>query len=128
MSKSAGRFWGGDDSSSNSSASESEDDAPQGQAADQNKKRVVWAEESSSDDEVVTKRKVVSHSDKRYEQLKECIKTMKNHQKVSDFAAVTTDYEQSLKMLDKMKILIEQDGGPPNFFVKSCLSLEEYVK
>jgi len=124
----ASKFWGGDSSSSNSSDSESEDEAPQTQAADQNKKRVVWAEESSSDEEVVTKRKVVSHTDKRYEQLKDCIKQMKNHQKVNDFALLTTDYESACKMLEKMKNIIDQDGGPPNFFVKAIVNMEEYCE
>jgi hypothetical protein len=126
-----GRLWGGDDSSneSSSSDSESEDEKPQMQAADQGKKaRVVWAEETSSDEEVTTKRKVVSHADKRFDQMKDAIKLMNNHQKVNDFAQIITDYESIMKMIDKMHNQISQDGGPPNFFIKACAGLELYCE
>merc|ERR1712187_63594 len=32
------------------------------------------------------------------------------------------------KMLDKLKALVDQDGGPPNFFIKACASLEVYCE
>jgi translation initiation factor 3 subunit C len=86
-----------------------------------------WAEESSSEEEVEQKRVVRSHTDKRYDQLIERIKQLSNHLKIDDFSSLISDYEAIIKMLDKLKTIVEQDGGPPSQFVKAICSLEEYV-
>jgi len=126
------KFWAapGSDSSSSSGSSDSEDEAPVAQKTDAapRKQMARWAEESSSDDEVTEKRVVRSHTDKRYEQLMEKIKAIRNHQKIDDFAALTADYETMGKMLDKLKIVVEQDGGPPRKFTKAIIGLEDYVE
>eukprot|EP00972_Heterocapsa_arctica_P064668 9541714-Heterocapsa_arctica.AAC.1 len=62
-----------------------------------------WAEESSSEEDTNVKRVVRSHTDKRYAQMNERIKMMRNHQKIDDFATLTTDYETLIKMLEKLK-------------------------
>jgi len=123
------KFWGGSSSSSASDSDESDDSQPQVAAAAPSTRRPMarWAEESSSDDEVVQKRTVRSHNDKRYEQMIERIKVMKNHMKIDDFATLITDYETILKMLDKLKAVVEQDGGPPPQFIKAIAGIEAYV-
>jgi len=124
-----GKLWEGSSSSSSDSDSSSDDDAPVAQAAaDKKTARKAWADESSSDDEVQTRRKVVSHADKRYDQMKECIKKMKEHKKINDFGELIQDYEQSFKMLERLKALVDQEGGPPNFFIRACADLEQYCE
>lgn len=126
----ANKFWGGASSSSESdSDSSSEEEKPQAQTSNAPRKQMArWAEESSSDEEVSQRRVVRSHTDKRYEQLLERTKVLKNHMKIDDFATIITDYEALLKMLDKLQNVVEQDGGPPNAFIKIIASLEEYVE
>ena len=63
-----------------------------------------WAEASSSEDEGVAARRVVrSHTDKKNEQMLEQIKVLKNHMKIDDFANTIADYEQLIKMLEKLR-------------------------
>jgi len=124
----ANKFWGGESSSSSDSDSSDSDDeqlAPAASAPARGKMR--WAEESSSEEEVEKKRTVRSHTDKRYDQLIERIKQMSNHLKIDDFASLISDYEAIVKMLDKLKTIVEQDGGPPAQFVKAICQLEEYT-
>lgn len=124
-----GKLWDGSSSSESDSDSSSEDDAPLVQAAaDKKPARKAWADESSSDEEEQTRRKVVSHADKRYDQMKDWIKKMKDHKKINDFANLIKDYEEAFKMLDKLKGLVEQDGGPPSFFIRACADLETYCE
>mmetsp|Transcript_39334 Transcript_39334/g.98982 ORF Transcript_39334/g.98982 Transcript_39334/m.98982 type:complete len:967 (-) Transcript_39334:41-2941(-) len=123
------KFWGGGSSSEEESDSSSSGDEAPAAATSAAPRRPMarWAEESSSDDEVETKRVVRSHTDKRYAQLLEKIKILKNHMKIGDFASLIQDYEQILKMLEKLKTVVEQDGGPPKEFVKSICGLESFV-
>mmetsp|Transcript_2305 Transcript_2305/g.6824 ORF Transcript_2305/g.6824 Transcript_2305/m.6824 type:complete len:957 (+) Transcript_2305:91-2961(+) len=124
------KFWGGSESSSSSDSDESSDEAPVAVASAPTGRKVMtrWAEESSSEDEAQVKRVVRSHTDKRYAQMHDRIKQMRNHQKIDDFAALIADYEALLKMYDKLKNVVEQDGGPPPSFVKALLSLDTYVE
>jgi translation initiation factor 3 subunit C len=124
----ANKFWGGESSSSSDSDSSDSDDEQQAPAASAPARgKMRWAEESSSEEEVEKKRVVRSHTDKRYDQLVERIKQMSNHLKIDDFASLISDYEAIVKMLDKLKVIVEQDGGPPGQFVKAICSLEDYV-
>lgn len=60
--------------------------------------------------------------------MNEKIKDLKNHMKIDDFATLITDYETILKMLEKLKTAVEQDGGPPAKFTKAIGTLEAYVE
>jgi len=122
------KFWGGSSSSSSSDSDESADDQPVAVAAQAPRKAARWADESSSDESVGQKRVVRSHTDKRYEQLREHIKHSKNHMKIDDFANLITDYEAILKVPDKMKVVMEQEGGPPPEFLKAISSIELYTE
>jgi len=97
-------------------------------AAAPRKQMARWAEESSSEEEVATKRTVRSHTDKRYDQMYQRIRILKNHMKIDDFATLITDYETVCKMLEKLKNVVESEGGPPNTFVKVINDLELYVE
>eukprot|EP00928_Gymnodinium_smaydae_P087853 TRINITY_DN72043_c0_g1_i1.p1 TRINITY_DN72043_c0_g1~~TRINITY_DN72043_c0_g1_i1.p1 ORF type:complete len:1013 (+),score=245.87 TRINITY_DN72043_c0_g1_i1:98-3040(+) len=125
------KFWGGDSSSSSSSDSDSDssDEAPVQQAAQAAPRRQMtrWAEESSSDEEDNRKRVVKSSTDKRFDQMRDRIKSLKNHKKIDDFANLIVDYEALLKMLEKNKTL-ESEGGPPGMFIKAIADLETYCE
>lgn len=124
------KFWGGGSSSSeDSSDSSSEDEQPAAAAAAAPRRPMTrWAEASSSEDEVVQKRVVRSTVDKRFALLTEKIKVARNHMKIDDFGALILDYEAILKMLEKARPVVDQEGGPPANFVKVIVSLEEYVE
>eukprot|EP00933_Yihiella_yeosuensis_P062556 TRINITY_DN6553_c0_g1_i1.p1 TRINITY_DN6553_c0_g1~~TRINITY_DN6553_c0_g1_i1.p1 ORF type:complete len:1003 (+),score=295.30 TRINITY_DN6553_c0_g1_i1:123-3011(+) len=124
------KFWGGESSSeSDSDSSSSEDEKPTVAAAAAPRKQMArWAEESSSDEEVEKKRTVLSSSDKRFELMNAKLKELKNHVKIDDFASIITDYEALLKMLEKLKTAVAEDGGPPAQFVKAISDLEDYVE
>jgi len=127
------KFWGGGDSGSSDSDSSSSDDEPQqvaASAAPQRRQMTRWASASSSEDEGADqKRTVRSHTDKRFDQMTERIKIMKNHMKIDDFASLITDYETILKMLDKLSAVVQQTtGGPPNFFTKAIANMEAYCE
>jgi len=122
------KFWGGSSSSSSSDSDESEDEQPVVSTQQAARKPMPrWADDSSSDNSEVERRVVKSHTDKRYDQMMERIKTMKNHMKIDDFSTLISDYETILKMLDKLKVVVEQDGGPPSAFTKAIHNLELYT-
>eukprot|EP00928_Gymnodinium_smaydae_P018047 TRINITY_DN16875_c0_g1_i1.p1 TRINITY_DN16875_c0_g1~~TRINITY_DN16875_c0_g1_i1.p1 ORF type:complete len:975 (-),score=334.59 TRINITY_DN16875_c0_g1_i1:63-2987(-) len=122
------KFWGGDSSSSSSdSDSDSSNEAPAPTAAQAPRRPMTrWAEESSSDEEDNKKRVVKSHTDKRFDQMKDRIKQMKNHKKIDDFATLITDYEAILKMYEKTKGANDAEG-PPSIFIQAIGGLEVYV-
>jgi len=124
------KFWGGGNSDASDSDSESSEDEPQQVAASsaqpRSKMTARWANASSSEDEVEQKRTVRSHTDKRFEQLNERIKLMKNHMKIDDFSTLITDYETILKMIEKLSSVVAQNGGPPSQFIKAIAGIEAY--
>lgn len=124
----ASRFWGAS-SSSSESESDSEEDTQQVAGVQQVQRRPMtrWAEESSSDDEA-PKRVVRSQTDKSYELINERIKLMRNHMKIDDFKLLADDYDQLFKTLDKIKHVIQQDGGPPSQFLKAIYQLAVHVE
>merc|ERR1712232_1437894 len=63
-----------------------------------------------------------------YAQMKEKVAEMKNKQKIDDFSGVVTAYEAVIKMLEKLKSVMDQEGGAPGFFIKAVVNLEKYVE
>ena len=80
-----------------------------------------WAEsDSDSDDDAV--RVVKSKTDKRFEGIQECVKTLKNHLKNSDFKEVVEDLKKLGQSMDTAKRAnVFYEGAEPNFFIK-CIS------
>lgn len=79
-----------------------------------------------SDDEEETKRVVRSAKDKRYDELKEIIKTMNNHKKIKDMSKVLESFEDLGKAFDKAKKVV-QETGIPKFYIKCLAELEDFV-
>eukprot|EP00396_MALV-II-16_sp_LP-1_P000097 gene97-226_t len=93
-----------------------------------------WADAptSSSDDGDAPKRVIRSGADKRFLQLSEMVKTLRNHMKISDFASLKTDYEDSVKLLEKLSKQANVIGASkvetPKFFVKAIYDLQEFLQ
>lgn len=79
-----------------------------------------------SDDEEETRRVVRSAKDKRFDEIKDIIKVLKNHKKIKDMANVLTDFENLGKSYDKAKKVIEKEGIP-RFYIRCLVELEDFV-
>ena len=85
-----------------------------------------WAnmEDSSSEDE--EKRVVRSTKDKRWDQLHQTIKAMKNYKTIEDFGELQTGFDLLLKGIQKSKAIVDKEGIPP-FVIRAMAELETYV-
>lgn len=81
-----------------------------------------------SDDEEETKRVVRSQKDKRYEEMTNLLKQLKNHKKIKDFTQVLTEFENLGKAFSKAKSVIEKEGSIPQFYIRGLADLEDFVK
>ncbi|XP_053376281.1 eukaryotic translation initiation factor 3 subunit C-like isoform X2 [Mercenaria mercenaria] len=79
-----------------------------------------------SDDEEETRRVVRSEKDKRYEELLNIIKSLKNKKKIKDMSNVLSDFESLCKAFDKAKKVVEKEGIP-RFYIRTLSELEEFV-
>ncbi|XP_025093059.1 eukaryotic translation initiation factor 3 subunit C-like isoform X2 [Pomacea canaliculata] len=79
-----------------------------------------------SDDEEDARRIVRSEKDKRYEELRDIIKTLKNHKKIKDMASVLTDFESLGRAYDKARKVVDKEGIP-RFYLRCLVELEDFV-
>lgn len=114
-------FATGSDSESESESSE-EELIPQKAVA-------VTSAYAFSDDEEETKRVVRSTREKRYEEITEIIKQIKNHKKIKDMSKLLTSFENLTKAFQKAKMVIEKEegGNIPKFYIRSLVELEDFV-
>jgi len=80
-----------------------------------------------SDDEDDTKRVVKSAKDKRFENLQNTIKVIRNSMKITDIAKIETEYQNLTKEYEKAKVVVSKEGIP-NFFIKLLCDLEDYIQ
>ncbi|KXJ27749.1 eukaryotic translation initiation factor 3 subunit C-like protein [Exaiptasia diaphana] len=80
-----------------------------------------------SDDEEETKRVVRSQKDKRFDELKNVIKQLKNYKKIKDMSKVFTEFENLGKAANKAKGVIDKEGIP-QFYIRCLANLEDFVK
>ncbi|KAL8452310.1 hypothetical protein Emag_002429 [Eimeria magna] len=119
------KFWAaGAESSESEYSSESDDQEQEPKKVTAVPSRWAAAESSSSDDEG---RVVKSLKDRRWGAMREVIRQMENHMKISDFAEVGKDYEALLKSYHKALQVVEQEGVP-NFFIRGLVELEAFVE
>ncbi|XP_034070478.1 eukaryotic translation initiation factor 3 subunit C isoform X3 [Gymnodraco acuticeps] len=79
-----------------------------------------------SDDEEDTKRIVRSAKDKRFEELTNLIKTIRNAMKIRDMSKCLEDFEQLCRAFLKSKTIVDKEGVPP-FYIRLLADLEDYV-
>ncbi|KAF8821578.1 putative eukaryotic initiation factor-3, subunit 8 [Cardiosporidium cionae] len=117
------KFWaGGDFSESEFDSGESVLEAPE---AKKPAAGLYRAASIHSDEE--EHRVVRSFKNRRWDDMREVIKQMYNHMKIKDFVQLGKDYENLLKYIGKVTLLIEQEG-PPSFFIRTVVEVEEYVE
>uniref|UniRef100_A0A0E9WS05 Eukaryotic translation initiation factor 3 subunit C N-terminal domain-containing protein n=1 Tax=Anguilla anguilla TaxID=7936 RepID=A0A0E9WS05_ANGAN len=79
-----------------------------------------------SDDEEDTKRVVRSAKDKRFEELTNLIKTIRNAMKIRDMAKCLEEFEQLCRAFLKSKTIVDKEGVPP-FYIRLLADLEDYL-
>lgn len=82
-----------------------------------------------SDDEEVVRRVVRSTREKRYEELTELIKQIRNHRKIKDMAKILATFESLTQAFTKAKAVIDkEDGGKvPNFYIRILVEMEDFI-
>uniref|UniRef100_A0A8C4ZPS3 Eukaryotic translation initiation factor 3 subunit C n=1 Tax=Gadus morhua TaxID=8049 RepID=A0A8C4ZPS3_GADMO len=79
-----------------------------------------------SDDEEDTKRVVRSAKDKRFEELTNLIKTIRNAMKIRDMAKCLEEFDQLCRAFLKSKTIVDKEGVPP-FYIRLLADLEDYL-
>lgn len=79
-----------------------------------------------SDDEEDTKRIVRSAKDKRFEELTNLIKTIRNAMKIRDMAKCLEEFEQLCRAFLKSKNIVDKEGVP-SFYIRLLADLEDYL-
>ncbi|XP_034563746.1 eukaryotic translation initiation factor 3 subunit C isoform X4 [Notolabrus celidotus] len=79
-----------------------------------------------SDDEEDTKRVVRSAKDKRFEELTNLIKTIRNAMKIRDMAKCLEEFEQLCRAFLKSKNIVDKEGVP-SFYIRLLADLEDYL-
>ncbi|XP_075240275.1 eukaryotic translation initiation factor 3 subunit C-like [Convolutriloba macropyga] len=74
------------------------------------------------------KRVVVSARDKRFEELKNTIKSLKNSKKINDFSSIMAQFEDLTKVFEKSKTILARAGDDsPEFYIKCIADLEDFI-
>lgn len=115
------RFFAGSDSESESSSNEEVEVTAKSQP--------LTAQFTFSDEEEETKRVVRSTKEKRFEDLMEIIKQIKNHKKIKDMSKLLTSFENLTKALNKAKPVIDKEaaGVIPKFYIRCLVELEDFI-
>ncbi|TRY74191.1 hypothetical protein DNTS_004357 [Danionella cerebrum] len=79
-----------------------------------------------SDDEEDTKRVVRSAKDKRFEELTNLIKTIRNAMKIRDISKCLEEFEQLCRAFLKSKTIVDKEGVP-QFYIRLLADLEDYL-
>uniref|UniRef100_A0A0N4ZUJ8 Eukaryotic translation initiation factor 3 subunit C n=1 Tax=Parastrongyloides trichosuri TaxID=131310 RepID=A0A0N4ZUJ8_PARTI len=83
---------------------------------------------SDSEDEA-PKRIVKANKQKRYDELKDIIKSAKNSRNVKDIVKLLTCFENLQKAFEKTKPVLSREGLPiPRFFLRHVTEIEDFVK
>ena len=90
------KFFGKKNESSSSEEESSEEEV---KVQKKQAKKKNFADSSEEEDE--EKRVVVSHADKKIEELKECFSKTANHIKISDFVQLENDFTAICSQLDQ---------------------------
>ncbi|XP_031635103.1 eukaryotic translation initiation factor 3 subunit C [Contarinia nasturtii] len=82
-----------------------------------------------SDEEEEVKRVVRSTKEKRYEDLTNLIKAIRNHRKIKDMASLLQSYEDMTRAYQKALpvIMKEENGVTPRFYVRALAEMEDFI-
>lgn len=112
------RFFAGGSDSDSDSSSESELVV-----------RQPVAQFTFSDEEEDVKRVVRSKKEKRYEDLSNIIKTIRNHKKIKDMSSVLSSFEEFVRAYTKALpvVMKEENGVTPRIVVRALAELEDFI-
>ncbi|XP_077080769.1 eukaryotic translation initiation factor 3 subunit C isoform X2 [Siphateles boraxobius] len=114
------RFFAKSDSESEESSS-ADEITPKATGTAFNKQSLLL-----SDDEEDTKRVVRSAKDKRFEELTNFIKTIRNAMKIRDISKCLEEFEQLCRAFIKSKAIVDKEGVP-QFYIRLLADLEDYL-
>lgn len=82
-----------------------------------------------SDDEEDVKRVVRSAKEKRYEELSNIIKNIRNSKKIKDMSSILTSFEDLTRAYTKALRVItkEENGVTPRFYIRCLAELEDFI-
>ncbi|XP_065166678.1 LOW QUALITY PROTEIN: eukaryotic translation initiation factor 3 subunit C-like [Atheta coriaria] len=111
------RFFAGSDSDSDSSSDE------------EVIQRAPIPTYTFSDDDEEVKRVVRSTKEKRFEELTNIIKQIRNHKKIKDMSSMLTSFEDLQKAYVKATPVIvkEENGQTPRFYTRCLVELEDFI-
>lgn len=111
------RFFAGSDSDSDSSSEEEQI------------QRAPIPTYTFSDDEEEVKRVVRSMKEKRYEELTNIIKQIRNYKKIKDMSCMLSSFEELQKAFVKAAPVIakEENGQTPRFYIRCLIEMEDFV-
>ncbi|KAJ9576210.1 hypothetical protein L9F63_006943 [Diploptera punctata] len=82
-----------------------------------------------SDEEEEAKRVVRSAKEKRYEDLMNIIKQIRNHKKIKDMSSMLTSFEELMRAYTKALPVInkEEKGQTPRFYLRCLVEMEDFI-
>lgn len=81
-------------------------------------------------DEDESKRVVRSAKEKRYEELSNVIKNIRNYRKIKDMSSIQTSFEDLVRVFGKAQpVILKEEGGViPRFIIRAFVELEDFIK
>lgn len=82
-----------------------------------------------SDEEEETKRIVRSTKEKRYEEIANLIKLIRNYKKIKDMSSMLSSFEELMRAYQKALPVItkEESGQKPRFYIRCLVELEDFI-
>ncbi|XP_076653225.1 eukaryotic translation initiation factor 3 subunit C [Halictus rubicundus] len=82
-----------------------------------------------SDEEEETKRVVRSTKEKRYEEIANLIKLIRNYKKIKDMSSMLSSFEDLMRAYQKALPVIakEEAGQTPRFYVRCLVEMEDFI-
>ncbi|XP_015592018.1 eukaryotic translation initiation factor 3 subunit C [Cephus cinctus] len=82
-----------------------------------------------SDEEEETKRVVRSTKEKRYEEITNLIKLIRNYKKIKDMSSMLSSFEDLMRAYQKALPVIakEENGQTPRFYLRCLVEMEDFI-
>ncbi|XP_051163189.1 eukaryotic translation initiation factor 3 subunit C isoform X1 [Leptopilina boulardi] len=82
-----------------------------------------------SDEEEEQKRVVRSTKEKRYEEITNLIKLIRNYKKIRDMSSMLTSFEDLMRAYQKALpvVMKEESGQTPRFYVRCLVEMEDFI-
>ncbi|XP_043271641.1 eukaryotic translation initiation factor 3 subunit C [Venturia canescens] len=82
-----------------------------------------------SDEEEETKRVVRSTKEKRYEEITNLIKLIRNYKKIKDMSSMLTSFEDLCRAYQKaLTVIMKEEGGQtPRFYLRCLVEMEDFI-